>query len=144
MFCKEVEGQLARLVGEALKALFVGDSNLLESGMLLLAEGHEPIRIWAKLGVMVQDGAAHKEVWQMKGDAGLRLCLGCNALNFNTDLKDYADGRVPMSCCSADALTWFTDEEIIGKAQRCQQYQTSAVLTSEEKKPWICYRIHIL
>ena len=132
--CKQVEGQLARLVGEALKALFVGDSNLLESGMLLLAEGHEPIRIWAKLGVMVQDGAAHKEVWQIKGDAGLRLCMGCNALNFNTDLKDYADGRIPMTCCSADALTWFTDEEIIDKAQRLQQYQTSALLTPEEKK----------
>ena len=131
--CKEVEGQLARLVGEALKALFVGDSNLRESGVLLLVEGEEPIRIWAKLGVMVQDGAAHKEVWQIKGDAGLRLCMGCNALNFNTDLKDYADGRIPMTCCSADALTWFTDEEIIDKAQRFTQYHTSALLTPEEK-----------
>ena len=93
---------------------------------------------------MVQDGAAHKEVWQIKGDAGLRLCMGCNALNFNTDLKDYADGRIPMSCCSADALTWYTDGEIIDKAQRLQQYQASTVLTTEGKKPWTSYRIHIL
>lgn len=122
MNCKDVEGGLARLVGEGLKQFFVGPYSLRDVGILLYSQADdEAIRVWAQLGIIVQDGGAHKEVWQMKGDASLRMCLTCNALKFDTDLRDYTDGGKPMSCSRAADFIWFTDEEVIDKADRLKQ-----------------------
>ena len=41
----------------------------------------------------MQDGAAHQQILQMKGDAGLKMCLTCDAINSNDDLPKYAVGE---------------------------------------------------
>ena len=36
--------------------------------------------IYFTLGMMLQDGGAHKQVWSLKGDAGSKFCLFCSNL----------------------------------------------------------------
>jgi len=38
------------------------------------------IRLWAKLGIVVQDGGAHKSVWGSRGDGATKYCLLCTNL----------------------------------------------------------------
>ena len=69
------------MVGCILKQMFPKDGcSLNETGIHLSFRDEEPIRLFAKFTTMVQDGGAHKEVWQCKGDAGQRMCiLRCTA-----------------------------------------------------------------
>ena len=44
----------------------------------LVGPDDQPVRIFAVLAMMVQDGAAHKSVWGCKvGDSALKFCMHC-------------------------------------------------------------------
>ena len=38
------------------------------------------IRLWAKMGAVIQDGGAHKSVWSSRGDGASKYCLLCKNL----------------------------------------------------------------
>lgn len=57
-------GGLAQIIGGLLKAMFkAAHTNLQTTGLFLRADGYPSIRLFARLAVVVQDGAAHKELW---------------------------------------------------------------------------------
>ena len=51
--------------------------DLQEGGILLKGPDGDHCRIWIQLGCLVQDGAAHRAVFSVKGDSGTRCCLLC-------------------------------------------------------------------
>ena len=70
---------LSQLVAGIRKIFFSEGGNLANAGMLLpFADMHgTPMRIWATLGGMIQDGGAHKAVWHSRGDGASKFCLLC-------------------------------------------------------------------
>jgi hypothetical protein len=65
------DGAMAQVVGSVLKMLFCGALGTLSAGGIYLQRpGHAAIRLFARLGPIVQDGSAHKMMWHCKGDAG--------------------------------------------------------------------------
>ena len=63
---------------------------MLDSGMHMELDG-EHFRLFAKIGIVLQDGGAHKTVWQARGDGASRFCLLCK--NLFTDRSEVvADG----------------------------------------------------
>ena len=73
-------------MGALLKIVFpaVG-TNLQHTGMFLSKNGTE-FRLFAKLAIVVQDGAAHKEFWSCRD--GTRLCMKCLTVEASSELSD--------------------------------------------------------
>ena len=116
---KNIVGTMGRVIGLILKYFFLGASNLLETGVFLSHGDEEPIRLFAKLGTVVQDGAAHKDIWYCKGDSGMKMCLGCNALHGKSDLIEHAHaGGLVQNATKASQLVWLSDADVKSKARR--------------------------
>ena len=85
-----VSGKMSQVIGAILKLMFAANSfNLMLGGITLAIEGHRPIRFWARMRIIIQDGAAHKETFHCKGDSGSKLCLLCK--NVFTDKSNMVD-----------------------------------------------------
>ena len=55
---------MANVIGALLKVFFAPDGTNMElTGLHLNVEGYPSLRLFAKLSTIVQDGAAHKELW---------------------------------------------------------------------------------
>lgn len=88
--------------------------NLATGGMTLKHPNGDVVRFFCKLGMILQDGAAHKLVWQCKGDAGTRMCMLCRNLIAESALGD-------MLTCNKvheSEMDMATDEDIIGTLDR--------------------------
>ena len=74
-----------------------GGFHFLDSGMHMELDG-EHFRLFAKVGIVLQDGGAHKTVWQARGDGASRFCLLC--INLFTDRSEVVadDGTHLLRC----------------------------------------------
>ena len=77
---KNVSAGLSQLVAAVLKCFFSDDGANLALGGVLLPFGEDGIRLWAKLGGLLQDGGAHKSVWHSRGDGACKFCILCKNL----------------------------------------------------------------
>jgi hypothetical protein len=121
---KKMMGGLSQMVGCILKQLFPKDGcNLTDTGIHLSFQDEEPIRLFAKFTTMVQDGGAHKEVWQCKGDAGLRMCIGCNVVLSNTNIMEFCTSdKLVQNCIKASELTFAEDADIRDATNRLKRF----------------------
>ena len=62
---------------------------MMDGGMHIEIDG-ESHRLFAKLGAVLQDGGAHKAVWQARGDGASKFCMLCKNL-FTHDSNVAAD-----------------------------------------------------
>ena len=80
-----VEGNMSCVFGKIVKAIFDPDRFDLQTAGIRLPDG---TRLWAKLSIFLQDGAAHKLTWNSRAGA-CRLCLLCK--NVFTEQSEFAD-----------------------------------------------------
>ena len=80
-----VEGNMSCVFGAIVKAMFDPDRFDLQTAGIRLPDGN---RLWAKLSIFLQDGAAHKFTWNSRAGA-CRLCLLCK--NVFTEQSEFAD-----------------------------------------------------
>jgi hypothetical protein len=73
---KTYHGGMAQVFGKLLQFMFSTAFNLALSGVLL-GVGPVGLRMFAKLGIIVQDGAAHRDTYHCKGDGGTKFCMLC-------------------------------------------------------------------
>ena len=79
-----------------------------------------PITIYCTFGGFLMDGAAHKELWGVKGYSGLRLCVLCLNLFSRASRINEEDGTEGI-CCSItdpDQLIIATRDQIYGTIDR--------------------------
>jgi len=121
--CKELLGGVAQLVGGILRKLFCDEGrNLHEIGIHLSHEDGS-FRLHAQLGIIVQDGAAHKEMWSMKGDGGMRMCLTCDIISSNTEIVEFAPtSDLKQNIIKSSDLTFYTDEHVKDTAHRLKAF----------------------
>ena len=110
-----VAGGLAQTMGALLKTFFpaVG-TNLQHTGMFLSKNGTE-FRLFAKLAIVVQDGAAHKEFWSCRD--GTRLCMKCLTVEASSELSDI-DPSLKSNVLKVDELETTTDASCKDTARR--------------------------
>ena len=92
----EVPGGLSKVFGILLQELFV-DGPLSDIG-LLLQSADRTHRLFSKLGLFIQDGAAHKGTWHCKGDSGCKLCVLCRNIFSLASEVAAEDGEVMLRC----------------------------------------------
>ncbi len=92
-----VQGSLSHVFGAIVKYCFSagGFSFQLAGINLPLGDG---VRFWAKLGLFVQDGAAHKYTWSSRAGA-CRLCLLCKNV-FTEQSEVVAEDGSNLLCCN--------------------------------------------
>ena len=77
---------LAQIIAKLLNWFFPADGdNLMTTGLHLGREGCHSFRLFAKLATVVQDGAAHKELWSCRD--GTRLCMCCLTVTDESELS---------------------------------------------------------
>ena len=97
----KAKGNLAQLVGTTVKSFFCCDAaNVTEFGLTLpRPAGRDPLLLYIRMQVFVQDGSAHKFTWHCKGDGGTKFCLLCkNVFTEKSKLID-EDGTALLKCC---------------------------------------------
>ena len=119
---RNIDGGMAQLMGVVLKLFFgVGTFNLAIAGVGFTLACGRRIRLYAKLGMFVQDGGAHKLTWLCKGDAGTRYCMCClNIVHNASELEDSDDDENLLVCNALhdSELVPATDQDIRDSVHR--------------------------
>ncbi len=58
----------------------------------------DSMRLWAQVGVVIQDGGAHKSVWHSRGDGASKFCLLCKNLFTERSQACDEDGTNLLRC----------------------------------------------
>jgi AraC-like DNA-binding protein len=75
-----VHAGISQVFKECIKTFFQpGGLNFSTNGLLLEFPDGD-VRIWAKLGGILQDGGAHKYVYMIRGDGASKFCMLCRNL----------------------------------------------------------------
>jgi len=110
----EASAGLSQVFGSIVKLFFDPDGFDFSSAGINLPFDDGDIRLWAKLGVVIQDGGAHKSVWSSRGDAASKYCLLCkNLFTADSAICD-SDGTALLTCTAITLgeLVPSTDEEL--------------------------------
>jgi hypothetical protein len=117
----DIAGGMSQLFGSILKLCFPQHgSNLSDGGIVLNHPGCASIRLFAKIGVFVQDGGAHKITWHARGDAGTKMCILCRNI-FAEDSGLPAEDGENLLCSRVilhSGCDLATNEDIIGSVIR--------------------------
>jgi hypothetical protein len=95
---KDFKGNMAQVFGVILKFIFSSTFNLSVSGIALKCGVAPMKRMFASLRIIVQDGGAHRDTWQCRGDGGTKFCFLCrNVVASKSRLAD-PDGGALLKC----------------------------------------------
>jgi hypothetical protein len=68
---------LSQVFKQCIKQFFQPDGYNFATNGILLQFPDGDIRLWARLGGVLQDGGAHKYVWHLRGDGASKFCVLC-------------------------------------------------------------------
>jgi hypothetical protein len=110
----DIHAGLSQAVGAILKTLFDSKGFDMQVGGINIPFATGDVRLWARLGVMIQDGGAHKTVWSSRGDAASKYCLLCKNLFTSTSRICDQDGASMLICTATNLadLQPSTDAEL--------------------------------
>jgi len=95
---------ISQVFAKIIKRFFQPDGfNFAKNGILLDIDHDEvDVRIWAKLGGILQDGGAHKYTWHLRGDGASKFCVLCkNLFTAESNVVD-EDGSNLLRCNCID------------------------------------------
>ena len=106
-----------------------------ETGVLLTSPKGN-VRIHFTLGMVLQDGAAHKHIWANRQDTGSKPCFHCNNIFYlrDADTQEEDDGKVFSKFLKYAQLEIATDDDIISSWQRLRSKRDS--VSQQEFKKW--------
>lgn len=132
----KVSGGIAQVFGAVIKFIFGPELNLHTGGLVLTRPDGTIVRIFAKLGMILQDGGAHKLTWHCKGDAGTKLCMLCrNLVSKESDIVA-EDGTNLLTCSliHEHELDMATDADIREAVQRLAAFKETDTAVMFQKR----------
>lgn len=139
---KKVDAGISQIFGMVLKFLFCNENFSPRAGLLMRLPDGTTFRVYFKLGMLLQDGGAHKYVYGVKGDAGSKFCLSCKT-NFgilqSPDDEDSGDDPEEISSLvllKHSELEPATDAEIRRSARRLAERFSDPAVRKTEFKLW--------
>ena len=99
----DISGGLSQIFGAIVKTFFDPEGFNMATVGLSLPFAAGAVRFFCKLKVVIQDGGAHKFVWQARGDGATKLCLLCKNLFTRESGIAAAD---PTGRCKSNILKW--------------------------------------
>ena len=120
-------GGLSQVFAAAIHSFFMPDGlHMMDSGIGLDIDGRS-FRIFAKLGVVLQDGGAHKAVWQARGDGASRFCVLCKNIFTHESNVVLEDGTrlLRSNQIRLDDLEASSDTELRNNARYLERMSTT-------------------
>lgn len=129
---------ISQVFGEVIKLWFCNPAaNISAGGLVLKHPDGSQYRLWIELGMILQDGGAHKHVFHMKGDGGTKFCILCrNLFAIATDAVDEDTGEplVKAGLVFEEEMDFATDADIRGTLTRLAN--NKAVMPSPNFAIW--------
>ena len=132
-----VESGVSQVVAKILHRVFKNEAcDVRVAGLRLKGPNGKIITLWFTFDCFVADGAAHKYVWQCKGDSGMKFCIFCRNLVAEKSKIVDDDGNDVLVCSKIERaeLDQATDSDIIGTIDRLISKKDS--LNSANFKLW--------
>ena len=119
-----------------------------DGGVLLqCSDGRNDIRLPWTLGALVQDGAAHRAVWGIKGDSGNKYCLKCGSV-WSTPVNEVTNKSMLFLSSDMDVLRSFdrlkakkaelsSDDFKLWQQATGWTWSDNHVLNCDELRPWL-------
>jgi hypothetical protein len=137
LLCKAAAG-MSQWVSAFLQETFCGEGHVARAGAPLHRVSTGDVTwLWPELGMVLQDGGAHKVLWQCKGDAGTRFCMLCRNVVAPTSLASTLagqEGLVSTDAVHVSCLQLQSDQDVLGTVDRLNAKRT--VLTQEDFGIW--------
>ena len=110
----QVESGMSQVTAKVLQHLLHHPlCDAVNQGILLKDSTGSRFRVWIALGAFLQDGAAHKMVFNIKGDAGTKFCLFCsNLISQKSGLSDEAGDILVATSWDLASIQQATDESV--------------------------------
>ena len=127
----QVNAGIGQLVKQIIKHTFQSDGVDLEKGGFVLKSPQGSLhRLYLKLGCFVQDGAAHRAMFSIKGDSGTRCCLLCkNIISHRSSLVDEAGCEILVTDLVKESqLDLTNDKDIWSTVARLKANHTTMFL----------------
>ena len=139
----ELPGGLSQVFGCLIKAFFPSGDPV---SHLRLPFDTESIRLFFKLGVVLQDGGARKVVWSAKIDGSSKTCLLCkNLFTQESNIPDEDDGRLLVcNVLKHNRLVKSTSDEIRRNARYLATLEGTARLEPVSQALGLKHRRHSL
>ena len=140
---KGCSGGLSQVFASLLKLFFEpGGFNAAPSAGGILLESLS-VRFVAELGVVLQDGGAHKAVWHSRD--GSKMCMLCkNLFTTKSEICD-SDGTALLTCsvCKLDDLVAETSDSLRNKARFLEYHRTAPNFDDLQQATGITYHPHM-
>ena len=140
----QVNAGIGQLVKQIIKQTFQTDGVDLEKGGFVLKSPQGSLhRLFLKLGCFVQDGAAHRAMFSIKGDSGTRCCLLCkNIISHRSPLVDEAGCEILVTDLVKESqLDLTTDQDIWSTVARLKANHTTMLLAYTSTVLFLCIRL---
>ena len=115
-----IKGGMSQITAGILKhILYHPQCSIKQTGLLLKSKSGGYLRVFMKMGFMIQDGLAQKSIWSLKGFSATRYCMFCvNLVAGKACLED----EELLTCSSWDIsnIVLSTKEELQGVLSRLQ------------------------
>ncbi|CAK0813409.1 unnamed protein product [Prorocentrum cordatum] len=123
---------LGQAFAEATTCFFKPDGFHFQDGGMALDLDGDSFRLFAKVGVVLQDGGAHKTVWQARGDSASKFCVLCKNICTPDSKVVEEDGSAMLRCnqIHLDELVASTDHELRANARYLERM--SRTLSNDE------------
>eukprot|EP00933_Yihiella_yeosuensis_P004919 TRINITY_DN109326_c0_g1_i1.p1 TRINITY_DN109326_c0_g1~~TRINITY_DN109326_c0_g1_i1.p1 ORF type:complete len:703 (-),score=112.07 TRINITY_DN109326_c0_g1_i1:23-2131(-) len=141
-----LSGGISQMFVLALKEWFCNENfDVQTAGFTLKHPDNSLWRVTVDLQMILQDGAAHKLVFNLKGDAGTKMCVACkNLISLSTDVVDPESGEVILtsSLTYEHELDKATDEDLKSTVARLldrKKTLSSHLFAKWEQAVGVCY-----
>ena len=131
-----IQGGVSQILAAMVKHIFKDNPcNPTNVGVVLKGPDGASIRLFFDFSVFIADGAAHRSIWNCKGDSGSKFCIFCRNL-FAEKIGIVEDGETLLVCSQIDRSTFdlAMDSDIFGTVDRLVQKKQE--LSAAHFKKW--------
>ena len=121
-FVAQLPGGIGQIFAKVLETIFCSPIAEPRGGLLLKSPYGPNIRLHFIWGICLADGAAHKQVWASKGDAGTKFCLLCANVHSAASMAAGED-VIDHGTTKYHQLQLTTDDDVIQSYHRLDQRQ---------------------
>ena len=136
-FVAQLEASISQVVAHVLLHIFCNPvCNPQVGGVVLKSPGGSHLRVHFKLGMLLQDGGAHKLVLGIKGDAGSKFCVLCknDFCIAGTRNAEESEEEVVSAVTEHQQLDLATDADVLSSVERLESRR--AVCSPADFKLW--------
>ena len=94
----KIHAGISQVIKQCIKKFFQPAGYNLATNGVLLEFPDGDVRLWARLGGILQDGGAHKFVWHVRGDGASKYCVLCRNLFSEESKVVEEDGTNLLRC----------------------------------------------